>query len=321
MTVSTADLLAGQPLALARAISQVERQDAAAEALLAALFPRTGQGQIIGIAGPPGSGKSTLLTALATHLSATTARKVAILAVDPTSHVTGGALLGDRIRMTGLDGTTDVFIRSLATRGASGTLSAATWDAVTVLDALGFDPIFIETVGAGQNEHEIRILAHTTVLVEAPGLGDSVQTLKAGLLEVCDIAVVNKADRPGCHRTAQRIQQMLHLGPAPAAGAWQVPVLTTDALSGTGVPGLWAQIRAHCDHLNTSGQRQVQDRIRRAQHVDRLVQQGWAQALPRFIPPAWQAQVLAQVHRQQLDPHSAARVLLQRLPKPPAMSA
>ena len=318
MSISAADLLAGSPLALARAISQVERQDAAAEALLAELFPRTGKGQIIGITGPPGSGKSTLLTALAAHLGTT--RKIAILAVDPTSPITGGALLGDRIRMTGLAGSPHIFVRSLATRGAQGTLSAVTWDAVTVLDALGFDPVFIETVGAGQNEHEVRTLAHTVVLVEAPGLGDSIQALKAGLLEICDIVVVNKEDRPGSHRAAQQVKQILQLGSAPAEGAWQVPVLTTEALSGTGVPVLWERMQAHFEHVNCSGQRRIQDESRWAHRVDRLVQQGWAQALPHFITRDQRAQVLAQVHQHQLDPHSAARALLQRLPKPPATS-
>ncbi len=318
MSISAADLLAGSPLALARAISQVERQDAAAEVLLAELFPRTGQGQIIGITGPPGSGKSTLLTALATHLGTT--RKIAILAVDPTSPITSGALLGDRVRMTSLAGAPHVFVRSLATRGAQGTLSAVTWDAVMVLDALGFDPVFIETVGAGQNEHEVRTLAHTVVLVNAPGMGDSIQALKAGLLEICDIAVVNKEDRPGSHRAAQQVKQMLQLGPAPAAGAWSVPVLTTEALSGTGVPVLWERMRAHFAHVNGSGQSRLQAESRWAHRVDQLVQQGWTQALSHFITPDQRAQVLAQVHRQQLDPHSAARALLQRLPKPPAPS-
>lgn len=317
MSISIAELRAGSPLALARAISQIERQDAAAEALLAELFPCAGKGQIVGVTGPPGGGKSTLLTALAAHLSAT-APKMAILAVDPTSSVTGGALLGDRVRMTRLEEAAHVFIRSLATRGAPGALSAVTWDAVTVLDALGFDPIFVETVGAGQNESEIRTLAHTAVLVEAPGLGDSIQALKAGLLEICDIVVVNKEDRPESRTAAWRLRQILELGAAPAAGAWRVPVLTTAALSGAGVPGLWEQIRAHFQHIDCSGQRRLQDEARWAYQVDRLVQQGWTQALSHFVTPAQRAQVLAQVHRQQLDPHSAARALLQRLPEPPA---
>ncbi len=319
MAISLTELRTGNPRALARAISQVERQDAAAETLLAELWPWAGKGQIIGITGPPGSGKSTLLRALISRLH-TAKHKVALLAVDPTSPVTGGALLGDRIRMTGLESAAHVYVRSLATRGARGALSDVTWDAVTVLDALGFDPVFVETVGAGQNEHEIRTLAHTTVLVDAPGQGDSIQTLKAGILEICDIVVINKEDRPGSQRAAQQAKQMLQLGAAPVADAWQVPVLTTDALSGSGVSILWERIRAHFTHVNDTGQRQAQDEARAAQRVDRLVQQGWAQLLPQFITPDLRAQALAQVHRQQLDPHSAARSLLQQLPQPPALS-
>ena len=317
MSVSTDELLAGHPLALAKALTQVEQRDSAAEALLAELFPRTGSGQVVGITGPPGSGKSTLLSALASHLSAENHR-VAILAVDPTSHITGGALLGDRIRMTGLEGNANVYIRSLATRGAQGSLSDVVWDAVAVLDALGYDPIFIETVGTGQNEFEIWTVAHTTVLVDAPGLGDSIQALKAGLLEICDIVVINKEDRPGSQLATQQLKQTLRLGPPPLEGTWLVPVLTTVALSGTGVPALWKQVRMHFNHINESGQRQERDAFRVASRVDRLVEQGWAKALPQFIKGDRRAQVMELVQQKQLDPHRAARELLRMLPKPPA---
>lgn len=317
MSVSTDDLLAGNVLALAQAITRIERRDSEAESLLAELYPRTGNSQLVGITGPPGSGKSTLLCALATHLRATEL-KVAILAVDPTSHVTGGALLGDRIRMTGLEEAANVYIRSLATRGAQGSLSDVVWDSVTVLDALGYDPIFIETVGTGQNEFEIGTLAHTTVLVDAPGLGDSIQALKAGLLETSDIVVVNKEDRPGSHLAAQQLKQALRLGPPPVEGTWLVPVLTTEALSGSGVPLLWEQMRTHYKYIAENGQRQEQDAYRAACRVDKLVQEGWERTLARFIKPERRAQVLEMVYRKEMDPHRAAQELSSLLPKPPS---
>lgn len=315
MAVSATELLAGDALHLARAISQVERQDAAAEALLAELFPRSGKGQIVGITGPPGCGKSSLLSALADHLS-NHGHKVGILAIDPTSDLTGGAFLGDRVRMTGLGKASNVYIRSLATRGATGTLSEVAWDAVTVLDALGYDPIFVETVGAGQNEFELRTLVHTTVLVDAPGLGDSIQTLKAGLLEICDIVVINKGDRPGSHLAAQQVQQMLQMGPPSQEEVWTVQVLTTEALNGVGVPNLWDQIRGHFLYLNQTGRRQEIDDSRVAHRVDHLVQRRWAELLPKYIAPEQRSLVLEKVKQQQLDPHGAARALFELLTPP-----
>src|SRR5262245_24844619 len=206
----SAAILNGNRLALARAISAVEDETPAAPALLAALHPHTGRAQIIGITGAPGAGKSTLVTAL-TQRYRQTGRSVAIVAVDPTSPFSGGALLGDRVRMRALSGDPGIFVRSMATRGRLGGLSKTTGNVVTLLDAAGFDRILVETVGVGQAEAEIAGTAHTTVVVEAPGFGDEVQAIKAGILEIADLLVVNKADTPGVERTVKALEMMLEL--------------------------------------------------------------------------------------------------------------
>ncbi len=196
-------ILDGNRLSLARTITRVENQTEDAQAILAKLFPHTGKAHIIGVTGAPGTGKSTLVTTLAQNFRSA-GRTVAIVAIDPTSPFTGGALLGDRVRMRALAGDSGIFMRSIATRGSLGGLSKTTGDVVTVLDAAGFECVIVETVGVGQAEVEIASTAHTTVVVEAPGLGDEVQAIKAGILEIADILVVNKADRPGLDRTLPR---------------------------------------------------------------------------------------------------------------------
>lgn len=200
----------GDRLLLARAITMAENEDPRAQALLASLYPDSGKAHIIGITGAPGSGKSTLVTALAQALRAANQR-VAIVAIDPTSPFTGGAILGDRVRMRALSGDDGVFIRSMATRGSLGGLSKTTGDVIMLFDAAGFDRILVETVGVGQAEVEIASTAHTTLVVEAPGMGDEIQAIKAGILEIADILVVNKADRPGADKTVQALQMMLDL--------------------------------------------------------------------------------------------------------------
>lgn len=211
-------VLAGDRRSLARALSIIEDARPGVDDLLARLFPHTGRAHRIGITGAPGTGKSTLVTALA-RAYREQGRTVAVLAVDPSSPFTGGAILGDRIRMRDLSGDPGIFIRSMATRGALGGLAAAARDAARALDAAGFDIILIETVGAGQNEVAIARMAQTTLVVEAPGLGDDVQAIKAGILEIADILVVNKADRPGANATASALRMMIELGhPALKAG-------------------------------------------------------------------------------------------------------
>jgi LAO/AO transport system kinase len=208
-------VLAGQRRAIARAISLVEDNGAEAQAMLAALHPYTGRAHVVGVTGPPGSGKSTLVNALVLYFRKGTderpARTVGIIAIDPTSPFSGGAILGDRIRMRDLAGDPGIFIRSMASRGNLGGLAWATADAVKVLDAAGFDLIFVETVGAGQAEVDIARAAHTTVVVEVPGLGDDVQAIKAGILEIADVFAVNKADHEGADHAVMALRMMLDL--------------------------------------------------------------------------------------------------------------
>ena len=210
VTAIAADILAGNRLRLARAISTVENERSEAHPLLSLLYPHTGKAHIIGVTGAPGTGKSTLVTVLAQAYRAAELT-VAIVAIDPTSPFTGGAILGDRVRMRALSGDSGVFVRSMATRGSLGGLSKTTDDVVTLLDAAGFERIIVETVGVGQAEVAIASTAHTTLVVEAPGMGDEVQAIKAGILEIADILVVNKADRPGADRTVQALEMMLEL--------------------------------------------------------------------------------------------------------------
>ena len=255
--------LAGDRLALARILTAVENRAPVAEAALRRLYPMAGKAHLVGITGPPGSGKSTLVAALIGVLRAA-GRPVAVVAVDPSSPITGGALLGDRVRMQAYTSDRDVFIRSMAARGHAGGLASTSTAAAAVLDAVGFDLILIETVGTGQSEVEVAAAADTTVVLEAPEMGDEVQAIKAGLLEVADIVVVNKGDRPGAQRTASQLRAMLvavgRVGvrstgrprAATAGGAAaerpkpkEPEVLLTTAITGAGVPELLQSLDRH----------------------------------------------------------------------------
>lgn len=325
-------ILAGDRLSLARAISQVENGTDAARPILQALYPHTGQAHLMGITGAPGTGKSTLVSELAQGFRAA-GQRVAILAVDPTSPFTGGALLGDRVRMTRLSGDPDLFIRSMATRGHLGGLSAAAGEAALLLDAAGFERILIETVGVGQAEVEIAGLAHTTVVVEAPGMGDEVQAIKAGVLEIGDLFVVNKAERPGAERTVTALEMMLHLdggsrtlrhhgqwmavalpeadpAAAPAGEGWTPQVLKTTASAGEGVAALLAALEAHRAWLHESGGLIRREAIRLAHMVEQLVHAELNRRLRQSIPQARMAELLAQVHQRQVDPFTAAEQIL-----------
>ena len=230
--------LAGDRRSLARLLTAVENRTPVAEAALRRLYPLAGHAHLIGITGPPGAGKSTLVAALVGELRAA-GRTVAVVAVDPSSPITGGAILGDRVRMQAYAGDRDVFIRSMAARGHAGGLASTTGAACAVLDAAGFEIVMIETVGTGQSEVEVAAAADTTVVLEAPEMGDEIQAIKAGLLEVADLVVVNKGDRPGAQRTASQLRAMLGGG---RRGQHGPPVLITTAATGAGVPELLAAI-------------------------------------------------------------------------------
>ena len=237
---------AGEPRALARAISAVENRDSAANDLLRALFPYTGKGRVIGLTGAPGSGKSTLVDQLA-RLYRGEQRTVGIIAVDPTSPYTGGAILGDRIRMLGHHGDSGIYIRSMATRGYLGGLAATTADVATLLDASGKDIILVETVGVGQDEVDIVRLAEVTIVILVPGMGDDVQTIKAGIMEIADIFVINKSDREGAERVEREIRAMQTL--AMRSDKWTPPIVKTVAVDGVGVAELADAIRDYEEFL------------------------------------------------------------------------
>jgi LAO/AO transport system kinase len=239
-----AGVLSGQRAAVARLLSQLERGERDPHHVSAALAPHLGRAHVIGITGAPGAGKSTLVHSLLGELLAR-GQRIAVIAVDPSSPITGGAVLGDRVRMGEHGSHADVFIRSVASRGHLGGLSRTTAGMIDVLDAAGFDTVIVETVGAGQSEVEIMRVADTRVVACPPGLGDNVQALKAGILEIADVLVVTKADLPGSEPTARDLKDMLHLRSAAPAGSWSVPVLTASATKGTGVGELVDAIQAH----------------------------------------------------------------------------
>lgn len=330
-------LLAGRRRALARALTMVENQQPGVQAMLAALYPHTGKAWIIGVTGAPGTGKSSLVNALTRTLRDQGAT-VGIIAVDPTSPFSGGAILGDRIRMQDHSGDAGVFIRSMATRGSLGGLARATRDAVRVMDAAGFDYVIVETVGAGQSEVDIVRTAHTTLVIEAPGLGDDVQAIKAGILEIADVLVVNKADRHGANQTVRGLRAMLELGhPAardqfiahhgrlmaihppseaatanadPHAAMWIPPVIKTVAKDGTGIDELCAAIASHRQHLLDSGQVQsVQRQYIEIELYERL-QNAMMQRLSNSVPSETIAAIIDQIQSRQLDPQSAVQQLL-----------
>jgi LAO/AO transport system kinase len=337
--VQQADLLCeaaltGERRALARLLTAVENRTPLAEAALRRLYPRAGHAQLIGVTGPPGAGKSTLVAALIAELRRA-GRPVAVVAVDPSSPITGGAVLGDRVRMQAYAADADVFIRSMASRGHAGGLSSATSAAAAVFDAVGFDVVLIETVGTGQSEVEVAAAADTTIVVEAPEMGDEIQAIKAGLLEVADIVVVNKGDRPGAHRTAGQLHAMLADAPRDARPGRPAPkhpdVLVTTAATGEGVAELLAAIDRHRSAARGSDGESA--RLKRAEAqvwavlVDRLHARvralegdeaelaalpdgGWA-AAPAPAPAA--GALLRSVAAHEIDPYTAADAILDRL--------
>ena len=300
-----ARLRSGDRRALARAISYVEQGGPTARALLAEAFPHAGAAQIVGVTGPPGAGKSTLVTLLAQAWRARGV-SVGIIAVDPSSPFTGGAVLGDRIRMQALGGDPGVFIRSMASRGRLGGLARATADAATLLDAAGFQLVLIETVGAGQGEVEIAGAAHTTIVVEVPGMGDDVQSIKAGMLEIADLFVVNKADREGADRTVRQLRAMLHLGEY-RPDAWEPPVLTAVATAGEGGDAIIDAVARHAAHLRQGEHAAKRELAAAERELAAVVQE---LAVERLRGPAWAAFV-ARIAAREQSPYAAAEALFE----------
>jgi LAO/AO transport system kinase len=337
-------VLAGQRRAMARAISLVEDGGAEAQATSAALHPHTGQAHIVGVTGPPGSGKSTLVNALALHFRRGMANRpppsVGIIAVDPTSPFSGGAILGDRIRMRDLAGDPGIFIRSMASRGNLGGLAWATADAVKVLDAGGYDLVFVETVGAGQGEVSIARTAHTTVVVEVPGLGDDIQAIKAGVLEVADIFAVNKADHEGADHAVMALRMMLDLDSATGNAArlqtansailevilsawdqvehglredftpWRPPIHKTVATRKEGIGELADAIQAHRAHLEESGGLVWRERERAAAELETIIQQESLRSVLARIDGAELSELVGRIVDRRVDAFTACQQLL-----------
>jgi LAO/AO transport system kinase len=300
-------VLAREPRAIARAISLVEDGDDGLPALSAGVFPQTGSAATVGLTGAPGVGKSTIATALVRTARASD-RRVAVLAIDPTSPYTGGALLGDRVRMQEHATDPDVFIRSMATRGHLGGMALAAPEAVRILDAAGFDLVIVETVGVGQAEIDVAAATDTTLVVLAPGLGDAIQMAKAGILEVADVFVVNKADRDGAADVQRELRQMLHLG---AARPWDPPVLTTTASDGVGIDELWADIERHHAWLGSTGALAVDREAAVVHEVRALAAERLASSVEAQL--ADDAELRARLRDRQLDPYAAVDELIRRL--------
>ena len=324
----TESVLAGNRLALARLLTQVENDSAEGRAALAELFPHTGKAHLLGITGAPGTGKSSLVNQLALHYRKNSARKVAIVAVDPSSPFTGGAVLGDRVRMRDLAGDDGIFIRSMASRGSLGGIAQKTAAFVQVFDAAGYEIVIIETVGAGQSEVDVARLAHTTIVVEAPGLGDEIQAIKAGILEIADVLVINKADRPGVENTERALRSTLELAhptrrvfrhhgqtmSVPTSTVdptiWIPPIDKTVATEGKGIAQVIESIARHAAHLRQSGDWTARDRARLESEMETLLRET---LMTRFLEGVQQVkyeEMIEKVVNRNISPYEAVKSLL-----------
>ena len=300
-------VIAGEVRALARAISIVEDDASGSAPLLAGIFPHTGRATVLGITGSPGAGKSSLVDRLVGSFR-DQGRRVGVVAVDPSSAYSGGAILGDRVRMQGHAVDDDVFIRSMASRGHLGGLSRAASDAVDLMDAAGYDPVIVETVGVGQDEIEIARAADVVCVVLVPGMGDDIQAIKAGILEIADLFVINKADRPGADKVAADLDAMMALVPSTAVA--RPPIFRTVAVSGEGVLALRDGL---CGHVAAAGaERRGQRRRERAEmrFLGVLTERFLRDVRARLLPGARFAEIVGEIAERRLDPYTAAdRVL------------
>jgi LAO/AO transport system kinase len=325
----TESILAGNRLSISRLLTQVENDAVDGRAALAELFPHTGKAHLLGVTGAPGTGKSSLVNQLALYYRKNEDRKIAIIAVDPSSPFTGGAVLGDRVRMRDLSGDEGVFIRSMATRGSLGGIAQTTASFTQVFDAAGFEIIIIETVGAGQSEVDIARLAHTTVVVEAPGLGDDIQAIKAGILEIADVLVINKADRPGVEITERALRSTLELAhptkrvyrhhgqsmSVPAVQSdmealWIPPINKTVSTEGKGIPELAESIAKHAAHIRQSGDWVARDRARLGSELDALIREELMSHFLENIQQTKYAEVVEKVLNRSLSPYDAMNFLM-----------
>lgn len=299
-------LLAGQTRALARAITWMENGHPGARELMAQVWPHLGRAQVIGLTGAPGSGKSTLTDQIARTLRAE-GKRVGILAVDPTSPFSGGAILGDRIRMGRIAADPGIFIRSMATRGALGGLARATQDAIDLLDAAGFDAVLVETVGVGQDEVDVVSCVHTCCVVLVPGMGDEIQAIKAGIMEVADLFVINKADRDGADKVEGEIEAMKSLG---STKAWDPPALRTVAAQGEGIRELLDKVAAHQAWLRAHGGLQAKARERARLRFGSLLAEEAARRARARAGEAHVRELVEAIAEQRMDPYAAVADVL-----------
>lgn len=338
----TDSILEGNRLALARLLTKVENDLPEGRTTLAELFPHTGRAHLIGVTGAPGTGKSSLVNQLALHYRRNEDKRIAIIAVDPSSPFTGGAVLGDRVRMRDLSGDDGIFIRSMASRGSVGGIAQSTASLAQVFDAAGFDIIIIETVGAGQSEVDVARLAHTTIVVEAPGLGDDIQAIKAGILEIADILVINKADRPGVENTERALRSTLELahptkrvsrhhgrttsanvtpsktGPDSSNPAradshkpmWIPPINKTVSTEGRGFRELAESIARHVEYLHQSGGWTARDRARLESELEMALREALISRFRESVQKKEYEKIVEQVLNRNISPYEAVDALL-----------
>ena len=306
-------VLHGEKRAIARTISIIENNEPHAQQIISQLYPKTGRAHIVGITGPAGVGKSTLVEKLTRELRKR-GKTVGIVAVDPTSPFTGGAFLGDRVRMQDLSLDEGVYIRSMATRNSPGGLARATKDAVNVLDAAGKDVVIVETVGAGQSEVEVVKIAHTIVVVLAPGLGDDIQAIKAGQMEIGDIFLVNKADRENSDKAVSDIMAMLEMNTAETG--WKPPVLKSTALTGEGIEELCENVEKHRVYLKTGAQNQQRRAIAEIDLIEALKEKITESIVQELRERGEWVRTTEKIMAREIDPYSAADMLIRGRLKP-----